>query len=297
MRIVRTQSEIDSLDADRGELVLVPTMGALHAGHAALIRRGAARAETAIRSDHAACIVSIFVNPTQFDDPRDFARYPRVLDVDVALCEAAGATAVFAPSVETMYPQGMTVAVPPMPAVATEPGLEDAHRPGHFRGVCQVVRRLFEMVRPKAAVFGEKDWQQLQVVRAMTIAEGLPIEIIAGPTVREADGLAMSSRNVFLTAEERLRAAAMHRALRAAQHVGATASESRPGALRAAGTQAIAEDAMRRVLIDAGIEVEYATIRHAHRLVRIPDDDPSPRRALIAGRLGSVRLIDNAAWG
>lgn len=299
MRIVRTQSEIDSLAAEVGEFVLVPTMGALHEGHAALIRLGAARARamSAAQSDAPpASIVSIFVNPTQFDDPRDFARYPRVLQADVALCEAAGATAVFAPGVETMYPPGVDVPVPPLPAVATEPALEDAHRPGHFRGVCQVVRRLFDMVRPVAAVFGEKDWQQLQVIRAMTAAEGLNVEIVAGPTVREANGLAMSSRNVFLTAEERERAGAVYRALREASALRLSESPSRASSSRQPDRQTAAEDMMRGVLESAGIEVEYATIRDAQHLMRIPDDDASPRRALIAGRLGSVRLIDNAAW-
>src|SRR5688572_25050071 len=183
--------------------VFVPTMGALHEGHASLVRIA--------RRPAAACqpvVVSIFVNPTQFGPNEDYTRYPRTLDADMALCKEAGADVIFAPAVEEMYPPG-GVRVPALPRVATEPGIEDAARPGHFEGVCQVVLRLFELVRPAAAVFGEKDWQQLQVVSAMTRAEGLPIRIVPGETVREADGLAMSSRNRFLTPDDRRRGLAL----------------------------------------------------------------------------------------
>lgn len=300
MVVYRTRAELAASSV--GGCVLVPTMGALHEGHAALIRRG----DELAQREGERCVVSIFVNPTQFDDAADFTRYPRVLDADLDVCERAGASAVFAPLVSEMYPPGEDVPVPPLPAQATEPGLEDALRPGHFRGVCQVVRRLFELLHPATAIFGEKDWQQLQVIRAMTAAEGLDVEIDSVATVREADGLALSSRNVFLTADERVRASALHRALREAQSVCASdpppqtplsqASSLRASSLHLAERQAIAERAMRRVLDDAGLDVEYATIRDAVRLVRVPEEAPAPRRALIACRLGSVRLIDNAAW-
>ncbi len=269
--------------------VFVPTMGALHEGHVSLIRQAAALARA--RRDPRGVIVSIFVNPTQFNDPADFARYPKTLDADLALCEAAGATAVFVPSVETMYPAGVNIDTPPLPAVAREPGLEDARRPGHFAGVCQVVRRLFEIVRPSAAIFGEKDWQQLQVVRAMTREQGLGVEIIPGPTVREPDGLAMSSRNRFLSPSERAGASAISWALCTANKMP---------------TLGDAERVMRTVLERAGLAIEYAEIREASSLraraggVPRPIGQPGPERlmrALIAARLGTVRLIDNAPWG
>lgn len=254
--------------------VCVPTMGALHAGHSALIRR-------AVRIAKARpVVVTIFVNRTQFNETEDFARYPRTLEADAAVCRAAGATAVFAPAEEVVYPRGMKINAPPLPPVATEPGLEDAFRPGHFAGVCQVVKRLFELVRPSAAVFGEKDWQQLQVVRAMTAAEGLGVEIVAHETVREADGLAMSSRNRFLAEPERRRAAAISLAL-----CEANRGESVPEG----------EAIMREVLAHAGIEPEYAVIRESERLSVLADGARSGR-ALIAARVGGVRLIDSAAW-
>lgn len=187
---------------------------------------------------------------------------------------------VFVPSVEEVYPEGRKPVVPPLPSAATEPGLEDALRPGHFAGVCQVVRWLFGAVKPGAAIFGEKDYQQLAVIRAMTREQRLPIVIVPGETIREADGLAMSSRNRFLTAEERPRAVAVSRALRMGQH---------------AGTPNAAERVMREVLESAGLEVQYAVVRDAETLGGV--DASRPMRALIAARLGSIRLIDNAAWG
>ncbi|MCG3122645.1 MAG: Pantothenate synthetase [Phycisphaerales bacterium] len=271
-----------------GPAVFVPTMGALHEGHAQLVRRGVALAR-ASRLASAGCVVSIFVNPTQFNDPSDLARYPRTLEADLATCRAAGAAAVYAPSPADIYPPGQDIPVPPLPDVATRPALEDAHRPGHFAGVCQVVLRLFTLVRPAAAVFGEKDWQQLQVITAMTARERLGIEIIPEPTVREPDGLAMSSRNRFLSEHDRERALSLSRALKAA------AAELSPAA---------AETAMRRVLDQAGVDTEYAVVRDAGTLLSVGRDTPASTgslsppayRALIAARVGSVRLIDNAPW-
>lgn len=247
-------------------------MGALHDGHASLIRHAA-------DAHRGPVVVSIFINPTQFNDPADFARYPKTLDADLDLCRRSGATHVYAPTPQDVYPTDAPVAVPPLPRVATAPGLEDRLRPGHFAGVCQVVRRLFDLVRPGAALFGEKDWQQLQVLSAMTRESGLPIRIIPGPTIREPDGLAMSSRNRFLTPEERPRAASISQALREA------AAKASPAA---------AEAHMRTVIEAAGLDVQYAVVRDAESL-----ESPisgRPHRALIAARLGTVRLIDNAAW-
>lgn len=265
-----------------GSCVFVPTMGALHAGHAALVAQGVR--EAAARRLLAGCVVSVFVNPTQFNEKADYDRYPRDVDKDAGLCARAGAAVVFAPAAEEVYPPGVDIPIPELPEVARGPGLEDAFRPGHFAGVCQVVARLFELVRPRAAVFGEKDWQQLQVVRAMAaragVARGAPgVEILAGETVREGEGLAMSSRNAFLTGEDRARALAISRALR----VGGRGP-----------TPARAEADMREELARAGVEPEYAVVRDAETL-RAPRPGRAAR-ALIAARVGKVRLIDNAPW-
>lgn len=262
--------------------VLVPTMGALHAGHAALIAAAAQLATS--RGLPTGCVVSIFVNPTQFNEAADFDRYPRTLDADLDVCERAGASIVFAPEPEAMYPPTDPAAapVPPLPEVATRPGLEDAHRPGHFAGVCQVVLRLFRLLGPDAAIFGEKDWQQLQVVRAMVAQQGLPIEIVGHPTIREADGLALSSRNRFLAQDHRAAALALSRALARA------AEQAEP---------ASAERAMRDQLSRSGVldATEYAVVRDAATLQEWRPGRPG--RALIAARVGAVRLIDNAPWG
>ncbi len=266
----------DALPSTHG-CVFVPTMGALHEGHAALIRHASTLARD--RGIASGCVASIFVNPTQFNDPKDFARYPRTLEADLAICRQAGATAVFAPSVELMYPADGSVRAPKLPAVATQPGLEDAHRPGHFAGVCQVVKRLFELVRPSTAIFGEKDWQQLAVIRAMTAQERMPIEIIGHPTIREADGLAMSSRNRFLSNAERAAALSISRALNAAgQSENPRAAEAR----------------MADIVRAAGLDLEYAVVRDGASLT--PASSAGPMRALIAARAGATRLIDNAPW-
>ncbi len=273
MRIVTTARELGDF---RGG-VLVPTMGALHAGHLALV--SAARAEAARRGGGKPVVVSVFVNPTQFNDPKDLDRYPRTLDADSAGCERAGADIVFAPSPDEVYPPGQLFPTPALPAVAAGPGLEDASRPGHFAGVCQVVERLFELVRPAAAIFGEKDWQQLKVIEAMARDLRPDLSIIAHPTAREPDGLAMSSRNVFLTPADRSRARALWRGLAAA---------------RDRSTPMAAEAAMREVLEREGIAIEYAVVRDAWTLLGPVEGCAS--RALVAARLGTVRLIDNAEW-
>lgn len=275
MRIAREPRELAPFFGG----VLVPTMGGLHAGHAALVRHAAD-----IAGAGRAVVVSVFVNPTQFDVHADFDRYPRDLDADALVCERAGATCLFAPPAEAVYPPGRDVAAGELPMVATAPGLEDAQRPGHFAGVCQVVRRLFELARPERAIFGEKDWQQLQVVRAMVRAGSIPVEIIGRPIVREADGLAMSSRNRFLSAAERSAATSLVGALRGARHERDAAG---------------AERAMRRTMEGAGVAVDYAAVRDAVTLAPLRAGGAAAAgaaRALVAGRLGSVRLLDNMEW-
>ncbi len=274
MKIVRTDREL----APYAGGIFVPTMGALHEGHLALIRKAARLA-----GDELAVVVSVFVNPAQFNEPADFSSYRRDLDRDVDLAADAGATCVFAPDVREVYPDeldGSKRDPGPMPRVATEPGLEDQFRPGHFAGVVMVVRRLFDLVGPSAAVFGEKDWQQLQVVRALCTMDKRAIEIVAHETVRESDGLAMSSRNSRLNLEERKRAASLYRALCASQQ------ESTPER---------AEKAMRQLLDREGVQTEYAVVRDAETLLP-PERRDGPLRALIAGRFGEARLLDNIAW-
>jgi pantoate--beta-alanine ligase len=278
---MRTVRDLEPIDLPPRECVLVPTMGALHEGHLDLVRRAAREAER--RGLAGGAVVSVFVNPTQFNDPADYARYARVLDADIAGCERAGAAVVYAPAVEAVYPEDNPVPVPTLPDQAKDKGLEDAHRPGHFEGVCQVVRRLFDLVRPAAAVFGEKDWQQLVTVRAMSERDGLGVEIINGPTAREADGLAMSSRNRFLPPDQRDRALSLSRALAAA------ARETDPGN---------AEAAMRRVYADHDVEPDYAAVRDAETLGAYTPGRPG--RAITAagipGETTVVRLLDNAPW-
>ena len=246
-------------------------MGALHEGHCALIRRG-------VLTGHPV-VVSIFVNPSQFAPHEDFSRYPRPLDADLAAAEAAGAAAVFVPTMETVYPADDPPATPPLPSVATAPGLEDHWRPKFFAGVCRVVARLFDLVQPSHAVFGEKDWQQLQVLTAMVQADTtrFPLHIISGETVRDADGLALSSRNAYLRGDQRQRALALHRAMQIAQSVPDVPE---------------AQQAMLTELAAAALDVQYAVIRNAATL-EAPSDPHAPRRALIAGSVDSIRLIDN----
>lgn len=261
----------------------VPTMGALHEGHLALIRRAKSLAPSG-----RAVVVSIFVNPTQFGPGGDFNRYPRDLEGDLEKAESAGANVAFVPSVETVYPPGEAVPVPPLPDVATRPRLEDAHRPGHFAGVCQVVARLFDLVQPGAAILGEKDWQQLKVIEAMVRAEPARwpgLSIVPHATVREADGLALSSRNVFLSKEERACARGIPHALNEAQDLARSGWDTRR-----------IEERMRATLVRHHLQIDYAVVRDAETLMPVVDGSSlRAGRALIAARIGSTRLIDNAA--
>src|SRR5688572_19846269 len=207
MPVIRTNAELAEARAEGGGgVAFVPTMGALHAGHLALIQRAAGLMRRST-GKAAPVVVSIFVNPTQFGPNEDYTRYPRMLEADVAAAQSAGADIIFAPDVKEIYPSGGSEDFlgRELPAVATRPHLEEAHRPTHFAGVCQVVARLFDLVQPRFAVFGEKDYQQLLVIKTMADAQPdrwSDLQIIAHPTVREPDGLAMSSRNAYLTADE-----------------------------------------------------------------------------------------------
>jgi pantoate--beta-alanine ligase len=259
-------------------VAFVPTMGALHEGHAALVRRAAALGRPVV--------VSVFVNPTQFEPGTDLDRYPRTPERDDQVARSAGADIVFAPRAEDVYPPGVEIPVPPLPAVATEPGLEDAFRPGHLAGVCQVVARLFDLVAPSVAVFGEKDFQQLLVIEAMVeeTARRQPrrwpgLRVERHPTVREPGGLACSSRNAYLEPPQRGAALGVVRALRAAD---------------AAGSVEEAERLMRLTLQAHGLEAQYAVVRDARSLQPLTGKG-QPARALIAARAGAVRLIDNCA--
>lgn len=257
----------------------VPTMGALHEGHLSLIRLA--------RSLGRPVITSIFVNPTQFGPDEDFDRYPRTIDADVELATEAGTDVVYAPSAETIYPDGVDQpASVALPAVATDPGLEDAGRPHFFAGVCDVVGRLFDQVRPSVAIFGEKDWQQFQVIRAMVASDPRfkDIEVRPGPIVRDPDGVAMSSRNAYIPDDARPRARGLVTALEAT---------------RGTRDPIDAESRMRAALESHGLEVEYAVIRDAETLLA-PSTPDRPCRAIITARLdfdgGSVRLLDNGPF-
>ena len=276
MQVIRDAAGLTHVE----RAILVPTMGAIHAGHTALIRRARAEAERA----GAPVVVSIFVNPTQFDQRADYERYPVTLEEDLEACQRQGADAAFAPAMEVMYPEGQAIETPALPAVATEPGLEDRMRPGHFAGVCQVVKRLFDLTRPRAAVFGEKDWQQYRVIEAMVRQERLGIDILSVPTMRERDGMALSSRNRFLSESERTRAVSLSRGLLLARR--AESAEQAEGVIRAE-------------VAGAGVRVDYAAIRDAETLLP-PVRAGVPMRALVAGRIGTsageIRLIDNMSW-
>jgi pantoate--beta-alanine ligase len=261
----------------RGKRVgLVPTMGALHEGHVQLIKE--CRALTDL------VVVSIFVNPTQFGVGEDFDRYPRPLDQDLRHCEAAGANLVFAPSVLTMYPHGSRSTFVEVPGLSDV--LEGASRPGHFRGVATVVLKLFELVRPDLAVFGQKDYQQQLVIGRMVQDIHVPVELTIVPTIRESDGLALSSRNRYLSSSERPAAAVLYRALtRAKQTV--TGGERRAERVR---------QIMRETLeLEALVKPDYVEIADAETLEPLGDLRKGQRVvALLAARLGATRLIDNA---
>ncbi len=275
MKIVRNVSDLRATIAgwklDRQKSTLVPTMGALHRGHLEIVRMARTLAERTI--------VSIFVNPIQFNNPSDLANYPRTLEADARLLEDAGVDLLFAPKQADMYPDGFATKVS---VARLSEGLCGAFRPGHFEGVATVVAKLFNQSGADYAVLGEKDYQQLHVVRRMTVDLDIPIGIIAHPTVREADGLAMSSRNTRLTLDERKVAPELARQLY-------TAAD----AFRAGKPAQDIYTAARRALLAAGFaSVEYFELRAERDLMPL-QSLTEPARLLVAANLGRVRLIDN----
>ncbi len=261
-----------------GRLGLVPTMGALHAGHMALVQHAAKQTHTVA--------ATIFVNPTQFGPNEDFDQYPRRLEEDLEKCAEAGASLVFAPSVAEMYPDGESTRV--RVSGLTE-HLCGRSRPGHFEGVTTIVAKLFATAGPCLAVFGRKDYQQLKVIQRMTTDLCLPVEVIGHPTVRETDGLALSSRNAYLAPDARKHAVAIPRALSAAvARFGA--GERKAGALRAPAERAIEE---------AGLRVDYVVLGDAETLLPYPEDAKVGSRALLAVAVfaDGARLIDNVVLG
>jgi len=258
--------------ADGATIALVPTMGALHAGHVALVE--------AARRPGVKIVASIFVNPRQFGPNEDLARYPRREQADLRMLEAAGCDLVWLPTVEAMYPDGFATTISVGGVSETFDG---ASRPGHFDGVATVVTKLFNQVRPDTAYFGEKDFQQLAVIRRMVADMDRMIDIVGVPTQRDDDGLALSSRNIYLDEDERAKAVALPRALGvAARSIGR--GDDVDGALADA----------RATLIAAGFTIDYIALADAETLAENPGAD-RPRRLLAAARMGSTRLIDNIA--
>ncbi len=253
-----------------GPLVLVPTMGALHAGHLSLITLAKQRSDLVA--------VSIFVNPLQFGPSEDYARYPRTIDVDFEACRGAGVDLVFAPPVTEVYPAGrqVSVAAGPMGAV-----FEGAARPGHFDGVLTVVLKLLQITGADVGVFGQKDAQQLACIRRMVTDFNVPTEIVGAPIIREPDGLAMSSRNRFLSAVDRRTALALSAALTAAR------GESRPDAALAVAGRVLAEAA------GSGLALDYLALVNPATMAEVDPDHRGPATMIVAAEVGPVRLIDN----
>jgi pantoate--beta-alanine ligase len=274
--IVRTvpalRRALDSLRANKATTALVPTMGALHDGHVSLVRLAKRRA--------ARVIVSIFVNPTQFAPSEDFGSYPRTWKADLGKLAAEAVDLIWNPDVKTMYPDGFATRIlTEGPATAA---LEDRFRPHFFGGVTTVVGKLFTQVRPDFAIFGEKDFQQLRVVTRMAADLDLGVKVIGSKTVRERDGLAMSSRNVYLSAEERQTAPTLYRAI-----------EQTAKRLRAGDDIKAAMEGGVELITNAGFILDYFEARHADTLAPIASLKDGPARILVAAKLGKTRLIDN----
>ena len=279
MEIVHTikdlQAALAALRAQGKTVGLVPTMGALHAGHASLVKRCVA--------ENDAAVVSVFVNPTQFNDKNDLAKYPRTLDADCRLLEQCGAAFAFAPSVEEMYPEPDTrqFSYAPLDTV-----MEGKYRPWHFNGVCQIVSKLFEAVKPDRAYFGEKDFQQLAIIREMVRQLKFPLQIVGCPIVREEDGLALSSRNARLSAEER------KQALKISQTLFASRDYAKSHTV--AETQKFVEDAIEAA---PGLRLEYFELVDGNTLQKIANwEDTSYAVGCITVFCGEVRLIDNIKY-
>ena len=279
MKVIHTiedlQAGLSVLKAQGKKVGLVPTMGALHAGHASLVKRSV--------NENDVTVVSVFVNPTQFNDKNDLVKYPRTLEADCKLLEDCGATLVFAPSVEEMYPEPDTrqFGYAPLDTV-----MEGAFRPGHFNGVCQIVSKLFDAVKPHRAYFGEKDFQQLAIIREMVRQMKFDLEIVGCPIVREEDGLALSSRNARLSSDERENALNISRTLFKSRTFAATHSVSE--------TQKMVEDAIAAV---PGLRLEYFEIVDGNTLQKVDNwNQTSYVVGCITVFCGDVRLIDNIKY-
>jgi len=278
---VKVASSVAEFEAVRSELydgltpppnlALVPTMGALHEGHLSLVRLARGVADVVV--------MSIFVNPLQFGPNEDYAKYPRTMECDLVQAEEAGVDVVFAPSVAEMYPAGRQISVSAGPIGSV---LEGASRPGHFDGMLTVVLKLLNIVRPDLAVFGRKDAQQLACIRRMVLDLNLEIDIVGAPIVREADGLAMSSRNRFLSPAERTAALALSAALRAAE-------------LEATPTEALAaaQHVLAKPIATGEITLDYVSVVDHTTMAAVPVDHRGPALALVAAQVGTTRLIDN----
>ena len=279
MKVLASSAEtyafIDQLRMQGKRVGVVPTMGALHEGHLSLVRRAKQECDVAI--------ATIFVNPAQFGPNEDFQKYPRTLEGDLDQLRSSGCDVVFTPTNDQMYPSGHTTFVDP-PIVAND--WEGKIRPGHFRGVATIVLKLFQIIPAHVGYFGRKDYQQVAVIRAMVRDLNLPIAIEACETIREPDGLAMSSRNRYLSAEERHRALGLSRALRAGQALIEQGCTSGP----------VVEQAMHSELISAPVDsIDYAALVHPETLERV-ESIGGPVVGIIAARVGSTRLIDNATF-
>jgi pantoate--beta-alanine ligase len=278
MHVVRSIAEARALRGKLDRLALVPTMGALHAGHMSLIEKA---------KQHAPQVaVSIFVNPAQFGPREDFAKYPRPIMEDLAKCQAAGVEMVFHPPPEEMYPTGRSEITVDLPALSGV--LEGKHRPGHFKGVCQVVAKLFNILTPDVAVFGQKDFQQLRIITAMVESLDWPIKIVPCPTLREPDGLAMSSRNQYLSADERTRALSIHRGLMQAKELVSQGIRQTNRLLATMQNMLLDVGNLGRipVSIDYVAAVDPVTLRPVEMIA-------GPTILAVAARVGTTRLIDN----
>ena len=279
MKVIQTIKELRTelkQFREEGKLIgFVPTMGALHEGHASLVRRAVAENDVVV--------VSVFVNPTQFNDSNDLVKYPRTLEADCRLLEKEGATLVFAPSVEEMYPEPDTRRFHYAPLDTV---MEGKYRPGHFNGVCQIVSKLFLIVEPHYAYFGEKDFQQLAIIREMVVRLDMPVRIVGCPIVREEDGLALSSRNARLSAEDRTHALAISRTL----FDSLTYSKKHT----VAETQTFVEKAIAE---SEGLELEYFELVDGNTLQKISSwDETDYAVGCITVYCGEVRLIDNIKY-
>lgn len=279
-RVVKTVKALREAMSDwrkrKQAIALVPTMGALHSGHISLVELAKKSAKKVV--------VSIFVNPTQFGPNEDFTRYPRTLEADLDKLAEAGADLVFLPDAKEMYPDGFATMLKPSGPASV--GLDDKFRPGHFDGVATVVAKLFTSVMPAIAIFGDKDYQQLQVIKTMARDLHLPVKVIGAPIVREKDGLALSSRNIYLSPAERTAAPVLHRVLK----------ESAKAIAAGEPTEAVLSRGRAKIMAE-GFKLDYLEARDATTLAKLGDElQGKPKiRLLVAAKIGKTRLIDNLA--